>query len=100
MVCAAVVWNLLRCRNALLFDNGNGSIAERVEAIKVASWKWWMSRSIATQCMLFEWCAEPRLCMLRLSLLFFFFFACLFCCLVGWSVLLVSLDSGFVLILL
>jgi hypothetical protein len=28
MVCAAVVWNLLKCRNALLFDNGNGSIAE------------------------------------------------------------------------
>jgi hypothetical protein len=65
MVCVAVVWNLWRCRNSLLFDNGNGSVAELVEAIKVSSWKLWMTRSTAAQCMLYEWSAEPRLCLLR-----------------------------------
>jgi hypothetical protein len=45
MIGAAVVWNLWRCRNSLLFENGNGSVTELVEAVKVSSWKWWLSRS-------------------------------------------------------
>jgi hypothetical protein len=65
MICAAVFWALWRCRNSLLFDNGNGSVAELVEAVKVLTWKWWLSRSNAAHCLLYEWRAEPRLCMLR-----------------------------------
>jgi hypothetical protein len=45
MICNAVVWNLWRFRNSILFDNGRGTVAELVEAIKVSSWKWWMARS-------------------------------------------------------
>jgi hypothetical protein len=65
MIGAAVVWILRRCRNSLLFDNGNGSVTELVDAVKVSSWKWWLSRSSTAQCMFYEWCAEPRLCLMR-----------------------------------
>jgi hypothetical protein len=55
-------WNLWKCRNLILFDNGNGAVTEIVEAVKISSWKWWMSRSNAAHCLLYEWRAEPRLC--------------------------------------
>jgi hypothetical protein len=64
MIRAAVVWILWKCRNSLLFDNGNGSVSDLVNAVKLASWKWWLSRSTAAQCLFYEWCAEPRLCLL------------------------------------
>jgi hypothetical protein len=65
MIGAAVVWILWRCHNSVLFDNGNGSVVDLVEAVKITSWKWWMSRSTTAHCMLYEWNAEPRLCLLR-----------------------------------
>jgi hypothetical protein len=65
MIGSAVVWNLWRCRNSLLFDNGSGTVADIVEAIKVSSWKWWMSRATAAHCLLYEWRMELRLCFLR-----------------------------------
>jgi hypothetical protein len=65
MITAAVLWTLWRCRNAVLFDNGTGTVSELVEAVKVLSWKWWMSRRNPAPCMFYEWRAEPRLCMLR-----------------------------------
>jgi hypothetical protein len=65
MIASAVVWNLWNCRNSLLFDNGSGSVAELVEAVKISSWKWWMSRNSNTHCLLYEWRMEPRLCMLN-----------------------------------
>jgi hypothetical protein len=40
------------------------TIAELVEAVKISSWKWWMSRASAAHCLLYEWRMEPRLCML------------------------------------
>ncbi|MCI60201.1 ubiquinone biosynthesis monooxygenase COQ6, partial [Trifolium medium] len=65
MIGNAVVWNLWRCRNSVLFDNGRVTVAELVETIKVSSWKWWMSRLMAAPCLLYEWRAEPKLCLLR-----------------------------------
>jgi hypothetical protein len=63
MIAEAVLWTLWRCWNAVLFDNGTGTVS--VEAVKVVSWKWWMSRSNPAHCMYYEWRAEPRLCILR-----------------------------------
>jgi hypothetical protein len=65
MIATAVFWSLWRCRNSVMFDNGTGTVSELVEAIKVLSWKWWMSRVNPAHCMYYEWRAEPRLCMLR-----------------------------------
>jgi hypothetical protein len=41
MICCATVWQIWRFRNSVLFENGRGSVSELVEAVKVASWKWW-----------------------------------------------------------
>jgi hypothetical protein len=65
MICNAVCWNIWRCRNSILFDNGSMSVAELVEAVKVSSWKWWISCSSNSSCLFYEWQAEPRLCLLR-----------------------------------
>jgi hypothetical protein len=65
MIGAAVCWTLWRSRNSLLFENGSGTVFDMVEAIKVSSWKWWLSRSAAAPCLFYEWRAEPRCCMLR-----------------------------------
>jgi hypothetical protein len=65
MIGAAVCWILWRSRNSLLFENGNGTVFEMVEAVKVSSWKWWLSRSAAVSCLFYEWRAEPRCCMIR-----------------------------------
>jgi hypothetical protein len=59
-ICAAVCWNIWRCHNSIVFE-----VMELVKAIKVSSWKWWLSRSAAAHCLLYEWRAEPRLCVLR-----------------------------------
>jgi hypothetical protein len=64
MICNAVCWNIWRCRNSILFDNGRMSVADLVEAVKVSSWKWWISCSTNSSCLFYEWRAEPRLCLL------------------------------------
>jgi hypothetical protein len=65
MICTAVVWQLWRCRNSIIFDNGMRTVTELVDAVKISSWKWWVSRSNSAQCLFYEWCAEPRLCLSR-----------------------------------
>ncbi|KAK2431104.1 cyclophilin [Trifolium repens] len=63
MICTAVVWHLWRCQNSLFFDNGTRTIKDLLQAVKISSWKWWMSRSSSGQCLFYEWCAEPRPCL-------------------------------------
>jgi hypothetical protein len=65
MICHAVVWHLWKFRNAIVFDNGRGTVAELIEAIKVSSWKWWLARSPSAHCLFYEWRAEPGICLLR-----------------------------------
>ncbi|MCH79830.1 hypothetical protein A2U01_0000588 [Trifolium medium] len=65
MICSSVVWNIWRCRNSVLFENGRGAVAELIEAVKVSSWKWWLGNSSSSHCLFYEWQAEPRLCLLR-----------------------------------
>jgi hypothetical protein len=60
-----VVWMIWKLRNSILFDNGNGTVADLVEKVKVVSWKWWLARSKAANCLFYEWKVEPGLCMLR-----------------------------------
>jgi hypothetical protein len=60
LIGSAVIWSIWRCRNSILFYNGRGSVAELVEAVKVSSWKWWLSRPSSNQCMFYEWGSAPR----------------------------------------
>jgi hypothetical protein len=64
MICCATVWMIWKFRNGILFDNNRGTVAELVESVKVASWKWWLARSKKGSCLFYEWRAEPGICML------------------------------------
>jgi hypothetical protein len=63
MICCAVLWTIWKFRNAVLFDNGAGSVSELVEGVKLASWKWWLARSSSTPCLYYEWKSEPPICL-------------------------------------
>jgi hypothetical protein len=63
MICCAVIWTIWRFRNAVLSDNGAGSIPELVEGVKLASWKWWLARSSCAPCLFYEWKTEPTICL-------------------------------------
>jgi hypothetical protein len=65
MIGCAVVWMIWKLRNSILFDNGNGTVADLVEKVKVVSWKWWLARSKVANCLFYEWKVEPGMCMLR-----------------------------------
>jgi hypothetical protein len=39
----------------VLFKNGNGTVLDLVEGIKVISWKWWLARSKKAHCLYYEW---------------------------------------------
>lgn len=61
----AVVWNIWRVRNDRIFNNKIGEVDELVEAIKVLSWRWWLSRMNSLVCMFYEWLWDPKECLLR-----------------------------------
>jgi hypothetical protein len=64
MICCAVVWMIWKFRNSVLFENGSGSVSDVVESVKVASWKWWLAQAKTAHCLLYEWKAEPCVCLL------------------------------------
>jgi hypothetical protein len=64
MICCAAVWSIWKFRNLVLFENGNGTVSNLVEGIKVISWKWWLARSKKAHCLYYEWRAEPSICLL------------------------------------
>jgi len=49
----AVVWSLWRARNDRIFNNSNSDVAEIVEAIKVLSWRWTLSRLQVPACLFY-----------------------------------------------
>jgi hypothetical protein len=63
MICCAVIWTIWKFRNAVLFDNGAGTITELVEGVKLNSWKWWLARSSSAPCLFYEWKTEPTICL-------------------------------------
>jgi hypothetical protein len=63
MIWNAVLWVIWRWRNKLIFENGVMDRTALINDVKLMSWKWWLGRSNATSCMLYEWIAEPLICM-------------------------------------
>jgi hypothetical protein len=62
MIWGAVIWTLWRNRNLIVFENRNNHSSGLVEDVKILSWKWWLGRSKASPCLLYEWVSEPRMC--------------------------------------
>jgi hypothetical protein len=67
LIWSAVVWVLWRMRNAVIFENDTAQIISVVDNIKLSSWKWWLGRAQSSSgcCLLYEWQAEPLLCLDR-----------------------------------
>jgi hypothetical protein len=65
MIWKAVVWSIWPRRNSVMFDNGRIDIAEVLEEITVLSWKWWLNEPKVAPSLLYEWRAQPVLCMVR-----------------------------------
>jgi hypothetical protein len=63
MLWCTVIWSIWRHRNSLIFENGALNLHGLVEEINATSWKWWIARSNSTPCLLYEWIAEPGVCL-------------------------------------
>jgi hypothetical protein len=65
LIWNSVIWELWRQRNRMIFENATLDLGVVVDAIKVASWKWWVSRANSQPCLLYEWYQEPLCCLSR-----------------------------------
>jgi hypothetical protein len=65
LIWHATIWMIWRSRNNIIFSNGVMDPVEVVEAIKVTSWRWGLSRHKIPVCLYYEWCWDPGLCLRR-----------------------------------
>jgi hypothetical protein len=65
LIWNAVIWSIWLRRNNIVFENGVTDVNEIVADVKLISWKWWIAKSKAPTCLLYEWIQEPVICMLR-----------------------------------
>jgi len=65
LIWHAVVWNLWKVRNDRIFKNVVCGVEDTVEAVKVVSWRWFLSRLKVTACLFYEWCWNPKACLSR-----------------------------------
>jgi hypothetical protein len=56
-----MIWS---SRNKVIFSNG---VKDAVEAIKLITWRWGLSRHKIPTCLYYEWCWDPGLCLWRWS---------------------------------
>jgi hypothetical protein len=63
LIWHATVWMIWRSRNNIIFSNGVLDPEEVVDAIKLAAWKWGLSRHKIPICLFYEWCWDPGLCL-------------------------------------
>lgn len=54
LIWHAVVWNLWRVRNDRIFKNAVYRVEDTVEAVKVMSWRWFLSRLKVPACLFYE----------------------------------------------
>ncbi|KAK2417808.1 hypothetical protein QL285_040065 [Trifolium repens] len=65
MVWHAVIWFLWRVRNDKIFSNKPVALEDVLERIKCVSWKWLLARNSNSHCLYYEWCVNPRYCIVR-----------------------------------
>jgi hypothetical protein len=65
LIWHAAVWCIWRARNDRIFKNIICNVEEMVEAIEVLSWRWTLTRVKAPACLFYEWCWNPKECLLR-----------------------------------
>ncbi|PNX87037.1 hypothetical protein L195_g043121, partial [Trifolium pratense] len=62
-----MIWLMWRHRNKVIFETGLIDMAGVLDDIKTTSWKWWIGRSKASPCLLYEWNSEPVLLKKRVA---------------------------------
>jgi len=65
MILHAAVWIIWRVRNDHVFNNSICEVEEIVEAIKVLLWRWTLSRLKVPACLFYEWCWNPKECLMQ-----------------------------------
>lgn len=65
LIWHAVVWSIWRARNERIFNNSNCGVEEILEAMKVLSWRWTLSRLKISACLFYEWSWNPKGCLMR-----------------------------------
>jgi hypothetical protein len=66
MIWSATVWALWKMRNSVIFENAVAQVGTVVDEVKFWAWKWWLSFVKPSEiCLLYEWIAEPILCLDR-----------------------------------
>jgi hypothetical protein len=63
LIWHATVWMIWNSHNNVIFSNGGISPEEVVDAIKLISWRWGLSRHNIPICLYYEWCWDPGLCL-------------------------------------
>jgi hypothetical protein len=65
LIWLSSIWVIWKRRNEVIFNNGVVEMEELVENIKVLAWYWSMSKLKIATCLSYEWCWNPRECLLR-----------------------------------
>jgi hypothetical protein len=63
LIWHTTVWLLWNSRNNIIFSNGESSLEEVCDAIKLSSWRWGLSKHKIPICLFYEWCWDPGLCL-------------------------------------
>jgi hypothetical protein len=63
LIWHATVWLIWKARNDIIFNNEIKDERAVAEGIKVLSWRWGLASLNLSPCLLYEWCAEPNLCL-------------------------------------
>lgn len=64
LIWHATIWVMWKARNDKVFNNCNSEVGDMVDDIKVVSWRWALDRISMPPCMFYEWCWNPRECIL------------------------------------
>lgn len=65
LIWHSAIWTMWRERNARIFKNQFKHVDELVDEVKALSWCWALSRLRIASCFFYEWCWNPRDCLLR-----------------------------------
>lgn len=59
LIWHVTVWSIWSSRNNAIFSNGVIDLEEVIDAIKLLSWRWGLSRHKIPICLFYEWCWDP-----------------------------------------
>ena len=65
LIWHATIWLIWKARNDKIFNDKVYEVMNIVDEIKVLSWRWSLARLKIPACLYYEWCWNPRECLMR-----------------------------------